>query len=420
MLLILAAGLAVGALYGQRRKAHKLRATSLVELTTDASGKTRAQLIPLAILDEGRFHDAGIYRASPWPFALQQGVVYEVQQTGTVLGYVTVQRAVKRATWTAQGDWQPATTAKAAPARVATPTPDDRPILRRPGSAPAAAPTTTPASSTGASGVPPASEPVPPQDSDRPVIRRPSAPAVTPTPTPASSPTAPLEPTPTPTPDPNRPLLRRGVPERPGGSEPKADEGKAGAAGQTGSATAASPVQSSNTRILVGISDDQPLEQRSYEFTWKPGEQTQVEARMRKLALAQLPRETPALTEASLKNVTIRGFDLDLTNDAVMVITAEVAGKSSIPGQTVTHYVTVIARVDFEGNPQKLAASVADSSRLDVAPRLELIDAADVDGDAAAELIFRQYDYDQKSYVIYSVGRNSVSKVFEGASTPLK
>jgi len=415
VLLILAAVLAVGALYGQRRKAHKLRATALVELTTDASGKSRAQLIPLAILDEGRFHDAGIYKASPWPFALQDGVVYEVQQTGTVLGYVTVKRAVKRATWTAQGDWQPATVAKTQPVRVATPTPDDRPILRRPGSAPAA---TTPGSSTSATSVPPLSEPVPPQDSDRPVIKRPAAaPSVTPTPSPASG--ASLEPTPTPTPDPNRPLLRRGVPEHAGGSEPQADDHKPGTKSETSPATAVT-VPNKNTRVLVAISDDQSLEQRSYEFTWKPGEQEQVEAKVRKLALAQLPRETPAPTLASLKNVNIRGFDLDLTNDAVVVITAEVDAKPSAAGKPVTRYVTLITRVDFEGNPQKLAASVADSSRLDVAPRLELIDAADVDGDGAAELIFRQYDYDQKSYVIYSIGRNSVSKVFEGASTPLK
>jgi hypothetical protein len=76
--------------------------------------------------------------------------------------------------------------------------------------------------------------------------------------------------------------------------------------------------------------------------------------------------------------------------------------------------------MDFDGNPQRVAVSVADSSRLDVAPRLELIDAVDVDGDGAAELVFRQYDFDQKSFVIYSVGRTSVSKVFEGAGMPLK
>jgi hypothetical protein len=141
---------------------------------------------------------------------------------------------------------------------------------------------------------------------------------------------------------------------------------------------------------------------------------------MRRLALAQLPKEKPALTESSLKNVEIRGFDVDLSNDAVLVLTAEAPGAPSPQGKPAVRYIAVIARMDFDGNPQRLAASVGDSSRLDVAPRLELIDAMDVDGDGQAELVFRQYDFDQKSFVIYSVGRSSVSKVFEGAEAPLK
>jgi hypothetical protein len=56
---------------------------------------------------------------------------------------------------------------------------------------------------------------------------------------------------------------------------------------------------------------------------------------------------------------------------------------------------------------------------LDVAPRLELIDAVDVDGDGLAELLFRQYNFDEKSFVIFSIGRTTVTKLFEGASQPL-
>jgi hypothetical protein len=55
-----------------------------------------------------------------------------------------------------------------------------------------------------------------------------------------------------------------------------------------------------------------------------------------------------------------------------------------------------------------------------VAPRLELIDAVDVDGDGLAELLFREYGFDDKSFIIYGVGRSTVTKVFEGASTPLR
>ena len=175
-----------------------------------------------------------------------------------------------------------------------------------------------------------------------------------------------------------------------------------------------------------------------------------MEAKMRKLALAQLPKEDAGLTEQALANVVVRSFDLDLSNDAVMVIAAEIPGgylapakppaprstgtrrkaappaaapapaQTSTPGTFVSRYITVIARMDFDGNPVKLAASVTDSSRLDVAPRLELIDAVDVDGDGLAELLFREYGFDQKSYIIYGVGHGTVTKVFEGASEPIK
>jgi hypothetical protein len=175
----------------------------------------------------------------------------------------------------------------------------------------------------------------------------------------------------------------------------------------------------------VAVSDNESADTRSFEFKWKPGEEQGIEVKMRKLALAQLPRENAQLNANSLKNVVMRSFDLDLSNDAVIVLSAEIpgsylaSGAKGAPGKFISRYVTVIARVDFEGVPQKLASSVTDSSRLDVAPRLELIDAVDVDGDGLAELLFREYSFDEKSFIVYGVGRSTVTKVFEGASMPL-
>lgn len=404
-LLLLLAGMVVlsAAVVAQRRKSHKLRATALLELTTDSSGKAKAQLIPIAILDEGSFHDAGLYKAAPRPFALQAGVVYEAQQTGTVLGYVTVSSASKQGIWIGQGEWQPVRPAEAKATPTPAPTPDERPVLRRPGSAPA----TTPASSPTPAATPspsPAQTGAAPAPDERPTLHR-STGSPTATPAPTSAPAPP--------PDTDRPVLKR-----PGSTD---DKSAATATQLAAAKTSPSvPVLGPGTHILVAISDEQSLDMRSYEFAWKPGEKAAVDVKMRRLALAQLPREKPPLTDNALQNVSIRGFDVDMSNDAVVVLTAEAAGKAPAGSKPVTRYITVIARMDFEGNPQRLAASVADSSRLDVAPRLELIDAADVDGDGAAELVFRQFDFDQKSYVIYSVGRGSVSKVFEGASSPLK
>jgi len=193
------------------------------------------------------------------------------------------------------------------------------------------------------------------------------------------------------------------------------------------------PVPNVGVQTFVAVSDAEAGDTRSYEFQWKPDEKPQIEAKMRKLALAQLPGEGAQLNEHALTNVVVRSFDLDLSNDAVVVITAEVPGAYLAPGtktgrgaaaksapeKFVSRYITVIARVDIDGNPQKLSAGVTDSSRLDVFPRLELIDAVDVDGDGLAELLFREYGFDQKSFLIYGVGHGTVTKVFEGASTPL-
>ena len=55
---------------------------------------------------------------------------------------------------------------------------------------------------------------------------------------------------------------------------------------------------------------------------------------MRKLALAQLPNENTQLNEHALTNVIVRSFDVDLSNEAVVVLQAEVPGPGGqrLPG----------------------------------------------------------------------------------------
>jgi hypothetical protein len=396
----------------QRRKAHKLRATAVLELTTDPVGVVTARLIPVTVLDEGRFNDAGRYKATPQPMALDSGVVYEAQKSGQAVGFVTVGKATKQSSWTALGKWQPVSaTTKASP----TPTPtvatgDERPVLRRGGSPTSATQQDTSASSPSSSG-----SGSPPTPSSSPAATSPS-----PTPSPSPSDSAVVD-------DPDRPVLRRRgdakseIPDEQPQAKPKPSP-------SPGNAVPSSklPVPSPGTQTLVAVSDNEPGDPRSYQFVWKKGEQAEMEAKLKRLALAQLPRENAQYTEQSLTNLVIRSFDLDLSNDAVMVLSAEIPGSylapgtKTTPGKFVSRYITLIARVDFNGIPQRLAVSITDSSRLDVAPRLELIDAVDVDGDGLAELLFRQTSFYEKSFIVYGVGRSSVTKVFEGAAQPLK
>src|SRR6202521_2020350 len=339
----------------QHRNSHKLRATGVLELGTDSTGTHFIRLTAVTIVDNGRLRDASIAESKPQPMALENGVVYEAQKNGMPVGTLTITNSREsNGIWVAGGRWQLADKPKPKAAPSATPAAgsgDERPRIHRSDNAGSA------------------SSPAPSSASTLP------APPATPVPAPA-----PLDP---PEPDRNRPTLRH---QATTGQQQPEIENQMLLAQRTGSQT------------LVAGSDAQFSDSRSYEFPWKPEEKPQVEAKMRKLALAQLPSEKPALTESALRNVTIRSFDLDQSNDAVVVLTAEVApapvvpapkgargakgAGAPVPAKPVGRFITLIARFDFDGNPAKLLANVTDASRLDVVPRLELIDAVDVDGDS--------------------------------------
>jgi hypothetical protein len=472
MLVVLVCAGFLASSVAQRRKTHKLRATAVVEVTTDSTGKVTTRVVPVTVLDEGQFQDASIYKATPRPMALENGIVYEAQTSGIPVANTTILSGANSNGWTALGRWQIVT---AAPKKSDTPPPvvttSDRPTLHHraesgstdsSASAPSGSPSSSPSSSSddrptlhrptdsspSASGTPsPSATPTPSPSStstsdDRPTLHRPteSAPSASPSPTPSATsqntadsttsnstssnnaPSAQAE-------DPDRPTLRRRNSAEQGPPAPQSPQSKPTQVETSAPAAKTPATAPGTTKSFVAVSDTTPTDIRSFDFQWKPGEAEPMELKMRKLALAQIPKEhtqvqvtkeETQLTPKSLKNVVMRSFDLDLSNDAVIVLSAEI--PATVPStkessaKFISRYVTVVARVDFDGEPQKILASVTDSSRLDVTPRLELIDAVDVDGDGIAELLFRQYGYDEKSFVIYSVGRSTATKLFEGAS----
>src|SRR4029077_6330854 len=65
------------------------RAVGLLQLS---NGK--ATLIPVAILVDGKFYDASVYKADPVPMALEGGTVYEAEQAGESQGLFTTNGAL--------------------------------------------------------------------------------------------------------------------------------------------------------------------------------------------------------------------------------------------------------------------------------------------------------------------------------------
>src|SRR5882762_4334103 len=81
------------------------RAIGLIQL----SPKGKARLTPIAIMMDGKFYDAGSYKAAPVPMALDFGIVYEGFRTGVSQGVFTItQPGQLNHVWIAEGTWLPA------------------------------------------------------------------------------------------------------------------------------------------------------------------------------------------------------------------------------------------------------------------------------------------------------------------------
>jgi len=83
------------------------RALGLIQI----SPKGKGRLIPIAIMMDGKFYDAGSYKAAPVPMALDFGIVYEGFRAGVSQGVFTItQPGQLNHAWIAEGTWFPAGT----------------------------------------------------------------------------------------------------------------------------------------------------------------------------------------------------------------------------------------------------------------------------------------------------------------------
>src|SRR5262249_15802778 len=102
--------------YGRARKEHKgPRAIAVIEFPQapkDAKQpvKYAPHLIPPIILNSGKYLDASAYLATPVPWALQPGTVYEAREAGESRGLFTIRNASadKDKNWIATGTWDSA------------------------------------------------------------------------------------------------------------------------------------------------------------------------------------------------------------------------------------------------------------------------------------------------------------------------
>ena len=405
-----------------------------------------ARLIPIAILIDGKYYDASAYKAAPVPMALWADTVYEGIRTGVSQGLFTVTapqhgKDESGATvWWADGRWQTADSIKAMAAKK-KPVPstprginDDEgpPVLRRAGAEKPKPPEAPPA---------PATQPAPA-----------GAPAPAPTATPSEAPAASASSSPaTPPPsqdnqapeDKDRPTLKRGQAGATSAEEAqKKVSTSASAEGVTPSPSAAQPVN--QVQLIPAISDPQPSDSLPYNYKMSPQEEEQFRKKMLAMAADEIRARAAQLAPGSaaakpvpasslrskaaaakpvqptFEDVQLHVFDLADINEPELVLTAKAHMPQSSHGKDSTnpglqYMITLVVRDDVNGELHKSLANVTDTQHLDVIPRLDLIDAVDVDGDGRAELLFHEVSDTGSAFVVYRVIGNQLYALFQGS-----
>jgi len=394
----------------------------------------KARLIPITILIDGQYFDAGAYKASPVPMALWGDTVYEGVRTGVSQGLFTVKSVLEKPDthqWIGEGTWLPASAIRPKSASKETSSVprglnDDEgpPVLRHEGTAKPKAPEATPAAST-PSNAPAPSQPGPPS----------APPPAAPSPPEQAKP----EPPAAAEPDKDAPALKRGRPA-PKPPEPLSTTPVGEAKHKSSPQPAAASPQA---QVFPAISADDGPEPRPYSYSMKPEEEQQyrtkllamatdeVRGRARLLAGQTIQASEPAKNPGSRKpaaskppqpdfeEVQLHVFDLNSSNEPVLILSAK-AHLPQNPKENETsgpqYMVTVVARQDSNADFHKVFSSVTDTSHLDVIPQIELIDAVDVDGDGRGELLFRQVSDAGTAFVVYRVIGNQLYALFQGTT----
>ncbi len=328
--------------YGRKPPADKgPRALGLVQLSP--TGK-KARFIPIAIMMDGKFYDAGSYKAAPVPMALDFGIVYEGFRTGVSQGVFTItQPGQLNRVWIAEGTWLPAGAVDPAKPRKYSPpkiADDDNgpPVLHRraekEGSESASGsgkdqgkdqdkdksadsskdkkdgqkPATAPASpSPGATASDTHTASTPTETAKPPATPEPGRPPV-PAPASASDARSVSDET---IADPNRPRLRRGKPDTTERHEPFTTfdspdpiPGASSAAlsnTQKSDAGAKDSPASPHFVLIPAISDSGGPDPRPYTYDLKPAEEASYRSKMIDLAAAQLRLHAASIKDAASK-----------------------------------------------------------------------------------------------------------------------
>ena len=452
-----------------------LRAVGVYEWTGDMAKPTASRLIPITLYIDGKFEDAAVYKARPMPFALETGNVYQLMKAGNIVGnldLVFARHMVAAETngsayddgWFGYGKFVPPSAAKkstlkpvkdlAAINAVDVDVDNDKPHFSSrsatPGSGGSAkpAPGSAPADST------------PADDPDRPTLHRSGSSSGSGSDTSASTSSGS-----TPADDPDRPTLRR----RSAADSKQASRGSDDSVTPVGSLNddpnrpklvrgkPAGALTDSELPRMVGLPSEQDLHQivgvsdavdrQPHDFTRAWDDEAEHQAILGKMqaaardllktyAAANAPsapapaatppgphtansklrrgvaKETPPPPPEPLLDEQLTGYMLSYGGAATFVYHAHTDGLGA-----QQRFVTLVAQVDTQGEPQIALKNVTDAAHLDRTPRMRLVDAVDAEASNRASLLFELRAQSSRQFALYRVIGGRADQTFLTGST---
>jgi hypothetical protein len=452
-----------------------VRAIGVYEWTGDMAKPAASRLIPVSLFIDGRLQDAGVYLAAPIPMALLNGNIYQLQHSGIIIGDLDLAFArhlvaPESATttyddgWFGYGKFVPPVPPKKSTLKPSTTlaringldgeddsTPHFSSRSAVPGSGGSAAPTpgtTAPTTDT------PADDPdrptlhrssgsgsdqtastgsgnVPADDPDRPTLRRRSpqdvATAAGNQPSVSAVPNSLND-------DPNRPTLHRGKP-----TSAMTDEDIPKLSGLPGDL---------NLQQIVAVSDAVNRPAHDFSRPWDdenehqailakmqaaardlltkyeaanatasstppppPAPKTPKTAASRAHRPAAKPAPAPPPPEALLDEKLV-GYTLSYGGAATFVYHAHTDGL----GPSL-RFVTLVAQVNMQGEPEIALKNVTDATHLDRTPRMRLVDAVDAEASNRASLLFELRAQNSRQFALYRVIGGQATQTFVTGST---
>ena len=119
---------------------------------------------------------------------------------------------------------------------------------------------------------------------------------------------------------------------------------------------------------------------------------------------------------ADFADIQFQAFDLDHNNTPEIVFTARYVGTIDGKPSTAQTFVTIVARMNVDGNAHKLFSNVTDTTRFDIAPRMEIIDAIGPDRKNHGVLLFRRIHDGGSDFALYRVEEDKLTELFHGGS----